>query len=155
MDAGFTKTLKRLAEDIFACFLQPDYESNLYLYEHRIHSSKIKCISLIQKHARREDASQMLAIYNGLIDCGLLRWRIKDKSLFSICRPELSAIGEALAKILSGENDDLSVQITALESINQSVLQVTAKEPLAFLLFIGGLKALKENCVAIHSTAGA
>jgi hypothetical protein len=194
---SFYKALKKLAEDIFACLLQPDYETNLYLYERRIHISKIKCISLIQKNTKNnEDMSRLLSIYNGLIDCGLLRWRIKDKSEFAICRDELVDIRNALVAFLSSrdvpaeseseqlplssrdvpaesESEQLPLssrgvsagsmseqphhflakQISALESIYQSILQITAKEPLPFLLFIYSLKTLKESCVAIARIA--
>lgn len=176
MDAAFNKALTTLVQDIFACFLQADYETNLYLYEHRIHDSKNNCISLIQKRAKDSDVATMLGIYNGLLDCGLLRWRIKDKTAFGICRKELTDIRDALIALLdscssdsSARNSDsssrrmpgprdenfLNGKISALESVNQSVLQVAAKEPLAFLLFISGLKALQENYLAIHCIASA
>lgn len=159
MDAGFNKALKKLVDDIFACFLHEDYENNLYLYEHRIHNSKTRCLSFIQKHAKGDDVSLMLGIYNGLMDCALLRWRVKDKSVFQICHNEMLAIKDALiAALLSSEPESsraLSASITALESLNQSVLQVAAKEPLAFILFVYSLKTLKENYFAIYSTASA
>ncbi len=161
MDASLRKAFGRLAEDIFACFLRADYENNLYLYEHRIHDSKSRCIALIHKRAKREDVSCALTLYNGLVDCGLLRWRIKDKSAFEVCRAEMAAINNSLVAILSSRAASgagpsaFNMQVDALEALYQSVLQVTAKEPLPFLLFIYSLKALKENCLAIHCTASA
>lgn len=155
MDRKMCKALKKLVEDIFACFIQSDYEENLYLYERRVHISKMKCLALIQRRAKDAGVSRVILFYNGLIDCGLLRWRIKDKSVFSICHAELVGIRDALIKMLGGEEDHLDECIMALESVNQTVLQVAAKEPLPLLLFICGLKTLKESYLAIDRIASA
>ena len=151
----YYKALQKLAEDIFACFLQPDYETNLYLYEHRIHISKIRCASLLQKN---QTEPRLLTLYNGLLDCGLLRWRVKDKTVFAVCRNEMTAIADGINKMLMATNSDegfLSEHIANFEAIYQSVLLVTAKEPLAFLLFIYSLNVLKENFFASHLAASA
>lgn len=147
---GFNKALKALADDIFACFLELDYENNQYLYEHRIHNSKFRFTSYLLKHANSKQATNMLATYNALIDAGLLRWRVKDKSAFAICGKEMADIKNALF-----DGIELSKQIAAFESIYESVLQVTAKEPLPFLLFIQSLKKLEESILAITHTASA
>lgn len=144
---GFYKALKVLAEDIFACFLHTDYEDNLYLYEHRIHNSKIKFLSLALKYATHPGRMRLQALYNGLVDGGLLRWRVKDQSTFAICSKEMTGIRDALMACLSSNEGlgALSQAISEFESIYQSVLQVTAKELLPFLLFIQSLKTLEET----------
>lgn len=134
----YKTVFKHLIEDIFACFLQPDYEDNLYLYEHRIHKSKRKCATLILKQGAHANLSGLITIYNGLLDCGLLRWRVKDKTAFALCRDEMAALEEALI------NGAISTSIPALESIYQNVLLVSVKEPLPFFLFIQGLKILEK-----------
>jgi hypothetical protein len=147
------KALQKLAEDVFACFLQPDYENNLYLYEHRIHISKIRCAALLQKH---KNEPQLLTLYNGLLDCGLLRWRIKDKTVFGVCRNEMTALLDAIGKMLMSTGSDegfLTEHIASFEAVYQSVLLVTAKEPLPFLLFIYSLNALKETFFASQPAA--
>jgi len=142
------KQLQNLTSDIFACFLQSNYEDNLYLYEHRIHTSKAKCIPLPPQQQR---------IFNGLLDCGLLRWRVKDKSVFQVCHNEMVVLANTLklSLTLKKNEDALSSAISAFENIYQNVLAVTAKEPLAFLLFIASLKVLKEACFASQCTASA
>lgn len=139
----FTTALKRLTEDIFACFLHPEYADNLYFFEHRIHHSKTNCLIILQHLANTTDISRQLLLYNILLDCGLLRSRVSDKAIFEICRKEFTAILEAITH--QTPENPLSAHITALEVTYQNVLLVTSQQPLPFLLFIYSLKALEQE----------
>src|SRR3990167_1811350 len=82
--------LKRLNQEIFSCFLQPEYSDNIYLFERRIHLQKNKCIRAIYRLHDVGIVSQLNELYANLMDMAQLRRRVKDYTLFDICRPELT-----------------------------------------------------------------
>lgn len=135
-----------LSRDIFACLLQAEYIDNVYLFERRLHESKRKSLLCLAK--LRE--SKLDTLFDLLMDMALLRHRVSDHTIFSLCANELSAISEELSKIfleMGGVVRDeiaLAEKIQLFEDMFHHVLSVTAREPLAFLLFIASLKAFRK-----------
>lgn len=156
--------LEELTGEIFSCF-QQSYKDNQYLYEHRLHDAKIKFLQALNQLRRFSNADNLKIIklenlFTILIDCSQLRARITDFTIFEVCRADLIAIEKIMRQLLQGirQHHDLeevrnhpNIETTALlaliaqfEGTYQSVLRVTAHEPLVFLLFILDLKAFSE-----------
>lgn len=159
------KYLRLLSQDIFACYLQPAYADNVYLFERRIHSQKTRCIRLLaDAYSKMGNVSQNKTIiatlenvFESLLACSLLRFRVTDQSVFAVCCSELTEIYDQLDKNLVEmaavyqhknpflNTEGLQEKIELLENNYQTVLQVTAKEPVVFLLFISSLKSLANE----------
>lgn len=159
------ESLVKLTDEIFACFLQPAYAENTYSYERRIHVQKKRFIGLlqyaIQMDTKKNHYHAMLVslekIFELLLSCALLRVRVTDQTIFAVCHQELTDIYEELRlnlnemlNVFKRKNSYLNTQglldrIERLENNYQTVLQVTAYEPLVFLLFISSLKDIKEE----------
>lgn len=154
--------LSSLCDTIFSCFLQPEYPDNVYLFEKRLHDCKIQCLSSLSdlrdvtKSARLplEQVERLDELYDALLDCAQLRWRVKDHHTFLICQDELTMINLAIAKIFNAMAQDsltpdliavLMDKIKRLEENFHTVLQISAKDPVVFLLFIESLKLLTQE----------
>lgn len=163
--------MKLLSQDIFACFLQPAYAENIYLFERRIHAQKTKCIRVLtearlicirsNKDLKVLDALER--IFELLLACSLLRFRVSDQTIFAVCGMEMGEIRDSIdqnlnemLEVYSHKNphmntDGLQTKIEHLENNYQTVLQVTAKEPLVFLLFISSLRSLTTEIEGFYS----
>lgn len=171
------KALRRLNDDIFACFLEPAYQDNTYLFEHRIHVQKnhllVSLIALRKNllpetnavaHSCSVMVMQLDKLFDLMLDYAQLRRRVSDNAIFSVCFVELLGIRDEINKLLSDMvstfpkgNFHLSTQgllekINRFEEVYQSVLQVSAREPLVFLLFIAGLKDFCQEYEALYSS---
>lgn len=152
---GAIKKLHAVAKDIFSCFVQQEYADNMYLFEHRLHLAKanffevIAALDVNDKHYR-----QLQIIFDILMNIAQLRRRVTDFHIFSVCEREMLAIAVALddvftamraVTLMSQEKIDaypLEEKITQFANHYQAILNVAAKEPLAFLLFIASLNHL-------------
>lgn len=105
------------------------------------------------------------SVYGAHLDClwdltislGSIRYRLTDFSVLTMSQDEMEALLKALLAILdeiisSPEKSSkmtvfeaLQTAIQKFEELYQSMLQTVAKEPLALLLFIQDLYALKET----------
>ena len=139
--------LAALSREIFSCFIQPEYPDYLYLFERRIHVQKMKIIKHLNTPFPR-----VYYIFESLLDCAQLRWRVKDHTTFTLCQDELTSIRNELdqifmqmAKQITIETSNLTQKIERLEENYHHVLKATAREPLVFLLFIFGLKNMNEE----------
>lgn len=159
---GILRNLKQLSNDIFSCFTVL-YADNVYIYERRLHQQKTKYSDAIQKINDCPELQALIAAANHileeLIDCSQLRWRVTDAATFELCQLEMRAIQQVINlnfDILMSINLECATQafiamdqqIANLDSNYQTVLQIAAKEPFVFMLFISSLKRL-EN--ALHS----
>lgn len=169
------EALKALSEKIFSCLLSPDYNNNKYLFERRLHKQKNTCIQSLQQLIQAslfaekkvlKDKKEILiflnqtlnSLFDIFIDCALIRQRVTDYSLFEICKDELQALDIEIAHYINHINDksrpydisNLNFAINKLESIYNTVLQVAAPEPLAFLLFIESLKELSKKLTTLN-----
>ncbi|OGT62334.1 MAG: hypothetical protein A3E85_03740 [Gammaproteobacteria bacterium RIFCSPHIGHO2_12_FULL_45_12] len=172
--------LRQLANDLFESMVVPDYADHLYLYERRIHKQKnryLLSLERMEKVARswkgRQTSkryqviarllSDLYQLYDNLMDCAQLRHRVDDFHLFSLCRQEMQWVVKAfdqlflaLSKVDKGtslEDDFIRVMeaIQCFEANNESVLQVTAKEPMIFLWFIASLKTMCTNAKGLQA----
>lgn len=169
------RQLITLNNEIFSCFLQLDYSDCLYLYEKRLHVQKIKCKAILaqlrqlvsqtpeEKRSHFDLTQQKLGqIYDLLLDAAQLRRRVSDYATFSLCRRELQDINQEINRLLDGlvsvinknhftpDVAMLQQKIDRLEDIYQHVLQVSAPEPLVFLLFIGSLQLLSKEIMTCY-----
>ena len=173
--------LKQVNHEVFSCFLQPEYPDNVYLYERRLHVQKNKfmhSMSLLReniqffetklpedkRHILTEIEAQLGRSYEIIIDCALLRIRVTDHTIFSVCMDELSNIANEIDKLYDQINRlingrkyqvnliEFAEKITRFEECYHGVLQVTAKEPFVFLLFISSLKSLYEETAGIYES---
>lgn len=155
--ANAMNSLNVLLREVFSCLLEPDYVSQLYYFERRLHKQKNKCLNNISCIQVVDAKNRCMHLFEVILDIAQLRRRVTDHTTFGIVTNELSDILLALntsfaqiqKKILNkktGSNEDhsLSRAIDGFEGIYFSVVNVAAREPLVFLLFIDGLKTLSE-----------
>lgn len=118
-------------------------------------------------------------LYAQLQDLSLIRIRVTDQDLFAICRAELVELGASLRDLLyimqanckiklisPGNNCDAKAMLCAnklakfneaikkFETINANVLQITAADPLALVLFVAALKNISINLEAMFRIKG-
>lgn len=138
-------SLRRLNQTIFSCFLDPSYPDNLYLFERRIHQQKRKFMRAIIKCRNIQQATNLNQFFDAMMNYSQLRWRVTDFNVFSICAKELNALSQAIDSLIVTDQKNTVEVVEALqqlEDIYQQVLQISSPDPLAFLLFIAGVKAL-------------
>lgn len=163
-----------LSKETFACFIDSAYQDSHYLYERRLHIQKNLCmatlnrLSILEKIAqdrlsKTDDAhlvvliNQCRFIYDNLVACAALRWRVKDHATFELLQRELTlALNEITAlfsdmeKMFSHKNPLLNTEglvkaIRLIEQNYQHVVQVAEKDPIVFQIFITNLSALAEE----------
>lgn len=171
----YVAALEKVTVTLFDCYLNADYPSYCYLYEKRIHDAKSAAIlasvqteTIIKKLSsnpsrithfvtRKRQCDDLFLL---LIDSGQLRHRVNDHATFRFCADEMSQIKLYLLEqfnhlkqsvlketgsILHEESDTL----LNLEGVYEMVLQVVAKEPINFLLFIQDIKQLSERLMNV------
>lgn len=167
------RNMALLNQDIFSCFLRKEYNDNLYLFERRIHTNKTKCMQSISKartitehsakkmhkeQKRRIDQliTKLDKLYEIMLDYAQLRRRVSDHTVFFLCASELEAIAKEIGRLFSAlsrnvfsaieiDTTPLTEKIRDFEDNYLHVLQVTAREPLVFVLFISSLKSFQEE----------
>lgn len=170
------RQLDAVCTDAFSCLLQPDYAETVYLFERRLHKQKIIFMQTMlqmgaairlqvagdEKEWLQESINIVDEIYAAIIEAAMVRWRVTDATIFSLCRKELvdvyreicKAFLEAIAVVKSKQaviaTKQLEYKIHALEENYSHVLQVAAKEPLMVMLFIDSLKLLSAKLGAIR-----
>ena len=103
---------------------------------------------------------QMQTLFEMILDIGQIRRRVTDHTVFALCNDELSGIDDALNQLLPALASDnkqkvadgllmMERYITQFESNFEHILRVTAREPLVFVLMLGTLKSLLEECSQI------
>jgi hypothetical protein len=158
--------LDKLASVILSCFTTSDYSENVYLYERRVHKQKIKCLGTMAELAARETgitkparclSTEMQTFFEIILDIGQLRRRVTDHTVFALCPNEMIAIQLSIALMFRAfasrqnkEQLELSMlsferDLYQLENIFETVIKVTAREPLAFVLFLSALKSLLQH----------
>lgn len=156
--------LRELNKDIFACFFNSDYQNQIYAFEHRIHAQKRQLFTWLQKlksltTSNAIDCAKRIEKVTDLtLDYAQLRTRIKDPSTFELCAKELTAlmasIDEVYAELIKIKPKPAVLQILAdkiaeFENNYQQILQVAARDPLDFILFIQSLKMLHKQLTHI------
>lgn len=159
--------LINLNDDIFACLLQSDYGTNVYLYERRIHYRKAQYLHVLKKinrefkDATKDDVvAKIKSTYSDLLDISQIRRRVKDYTTFALCQPEFKKISHEIKRLLQTVNIyfvtnkiqiDLKPFARAVQQLDDNyhhVLQIAAKEPIVFALFIQSLNRLPQNWIS-------
>ncbi len=167
---------RQLNKTIFACFLDPAYQENIYLFERRIHVFKNKIIestlqlrNLLQTKYISNKTEFVYAVnhldllFDVVLQYAQLRRRVTDNTIFAVCVAELTAVQDEIEKLLSDmiatfphkkyhlRADNLFEAIKRFEEIYQNVLRVTSREPLVFLLFIASLQDVCKELAAFYT----
>jgi hypothetical protein len=162
--------MEKLENDIFSFYLNPDYSENVYLFEHRMHKQKNKCMQLLlslhELESKKIKTSPTVIIleqiFDSLLAIAQLRHRVTDHTIFAVCFNEMNAIHEEITKNMHEmlavyrhknpymNTSGLQDKIERLEENYQTVLQVTSREPMMFLLFITSLKSLQREIEAFY-----
>lgn len=174
------KDLKKLNTEIFACLLEPAYPENIYLFERRLHLRKNDYLSAMtrlreiarvlsikmtneEKASHDKWISSLDFLFENMMDYSQLRQRVSDFSTYSVCAEELknicAAINDCLDSMMAHvKNKKLFINTTHLnEMIGQlennyhHVLQVAAREPYVFLLFIDSLNSFSHKMEELYS----
>lgn len=152
------RALKRLAAHEYACLLQADYPQQTYLFERRVHQAKHAALTALDAANNVSASAALDRLYAMLLACGQIRHRVSDHTTFGLCKEELQAMDTAaqqlfieLIKLAKGkpltlDTYPLADAIKRLEENNQHILQVSAAEPLAFVLFIQAQHAFLAQC---------
>lgn len=173
-------SLARLTDETFSCFLRPEYVDNIYLFERRLHVQKYKFMQamdklrnlakaaegtmhLAEKETIQQTITRLEQLFDAVIDCSQLRRRVSDHTTFEVCAVELKAISKDIERIFAEmiempknkkrelDTSQLASDIKRFEENYLNVLQVTAREPLVFLLFISSLSGLREALEAFYT----
>lgn len=175
--------LQLLSKEIFSSLIYPEYAKNIYLFERRIHIQKTKFMQSfnrlqqiildVERVKNKESIKinhliiKLNLFYDILLDCALLRFRVKDNAIFKVCAIEFIEVSRAIDKAMIDLVDVFSIRnpkqslnimqfmqsIQKLEENYQNVLQVAANDPLAFYLFIFSLKSLLEEMEVFYKMA--
>jgi hypothetical protein len=139
--------LRILNQEIFFCLLQSDYSQYKYAYEYRLRLAKNNC------YAQKKSKQTFYALMLGYAQ---LRRQVSDHHTFALCCRELRQIEHAIDQLCVAAKKQQAIDtstfaraIANFEEIFQSVLMVSAPEPLVFLLFIFYLQALREQFDAL------
>lgn len=171
------ENLHALNNEIFSCLLQPAYTTNIYLFERRLYLQKEKTLHAfnqlknemdrikIENRSPENNHSELFAqlrlLYDIMLDYSLLRLRVTDHTTFGICAQSLteivSEIDNAFIEVKSIflhkkfhiKAELLPKKIKEFEENDQHVLQVAAREPLAFLLFTASLTAFSREIMTL------
>lgn len=151
------RDLDRIRMDLFACLLRQEYADNLYLFERRLHKSKRRFIQHLIKLRAVSVTERLERLFEIMMDAAQIRWRVTDHTIFAVCANELDHLSSAVADInkqlcLFSKKSIVDIDTTSLEGAIKlltdhfnHVLKVTAREPLAFLLFIASWEAWREE----------
>jgi hypothetical protein len=154
-ESELRRHLKFLATEIFSCFLEDDYPENVYFYERGVHKEKINSLYWLSRLRSLKDGKSLQNVLTLLLDAGQLRRRVADHSTFKLCEKELLVIDESLNQVLDlfGKKSAEMVLVGFAAAIDQfedcfvHVINVAARDPVVFILFIESLRALHELAV--------
>jgi hypothetical protein len=109
--------------------------------------------------ARMPDASSLpQAAFELIVDLGQIRRRVTDHTIFALCRNELQELEDGLTGLLKATQHKVLLEkylvratynINQFEDVYEHVINVTAKEPVVFILFINALRSLHKQCSEI------
>ena len=167
-----------LTNELFECLIQTNYPQNIYLYERRLHIQKIRVMQALNNYRmfiycmrpyiHIEEKNHLDSIlqdvemtYNMLLDLAQIRRRVTDHATFLLCAKELDHVRRAIQAILCSLLDakrnvlqnvqnDLGMSIIKFEEVFFQVVEVSAKEPSAFLFFLNTLKRLNRRLITLQ-----
>lgn len=158
------QNLRLLSNEIFSCFISPEYIDNVYLFERRVHHAKSKYFASISRLrevgvSENKFLSYLEWWHDNLIDCAQLRRRVIDHATLSVCRDEMTLVAQNIENIFSAlqrrqqkiDTQDLNISINRLDDNYQHVVKIASREPLVFLLLIESLRSLSESFDQLNS----
>jgi hypothetical protein len=166
--AQAVQELMGLSAALFNCYLSADYLENRFDYLSKFHARRRafayhlsmarELLAQMRPSARVESARQLEkteTLYEIILALGTLLNREKDHSTFAIVTKEFLNINENISaelralkllllkqKKLPPVNNDLEENIYQLEDVNRSAVNVAARDPMVFLLFVQDLSSL-------------
>jgi hypothetical protein len=172
--------LAQLNQAIFSCYVAHNYQEEHFNYEKKLHASrgsflyKINQARALLTHITLSQQQKFSAVVDCIEQCyeifqslGLLIQRVDDHSTFAVAEKEFLALSGNVdtylrqmaaeintLKIRHEESAILSENIYELEEINRTVLQVVAKDPLVFMIFIQDMYALDKMFVRLFAAIG-
>jgi uncharacterized membrane protein YgaE (UPF0421/DUF939 family) len=162
--------LAELSQAIFSCYVAHNYQEEHFNYEKNLHACrgsflyKISQARTLLTHITSSQQQEFSTVVGCIEQCyeifqslGLLIQRVDDHSTFAVADKEFLALSGNVdtylrqmateintQKIRHEEYAILSENIYELEEINRTVLQVVAKDPLVFMIFIQDMYALEK-----------
>jgi hypothetical protein len=173
--------LAQLNQAIFSCYVAHNYQEEHFDYEKKLHASrgsflyKISQARTLLMHLKSSPQPKFAAMLDCIEQCyeifqslGLLIQRVDDHSTFAVADKEFLALSGNVdtylrqmaaeintLKIRHEESAILSENIYELEEINRTVLQVVAKDPLVFMIFIQDMYALEKMFLRLFAAIAA
>lgn len=155
---GF-KALAEYTQIFFAGLEASYYPQHIYRVERALHFKRMRCLQVIeawQMIAERSHTVKACArlkeTFTLLIDASQLRFRISDFTVFGLCADEIKQLGKTLVAGLTQLEHQNTLAANELQSIQQAlahwdaiyqqVVNVSAREPVVFVLFTETLKRL-------------
>jgi hypothetical protein len=155
-----------LGQTIFTFFLAKDYQALHFNYERQWHSNNVKFLKKLRqsqwllnyfhgdfKSRFAKVLSNIEQLHEILMAMWLLIDRVEDHTTFDVATKEFTRLSDgmlaylhALAAQLRRQKfslpEDFSEAIDELQEVNHDALQVVAREPIVFLLFVQDFIAL-------------
>lgn len=149
-------------------YLKRDYQDQHYFYEKELHKQRLQFFSIMQKiHEllnkignKKKSKTEVVVndinmLFEVVMALGNLRYREKDHTSFGMMFKEFTFISKYMTSTLrylsqqirNKKNTKMEMSgfkkaIKSIHSIYQTTLQVTTKEPTAYLIFIRNLEAV-------------
>jgi hypothetical protein len=168
--ASSLRDLLDLNQTFFSFYLHRDYNSQMFVYEKRLHENRRDFLYnitrarefLLEQPAYTAVLADIEQIYEIILALGLVLYRVHDHSTFEVAGKEFSALEIAITTALQllaanlrtgkyGEilGQELPEAIRDMEEVNRNALQVVAADPLVFMLFIQDLTTLDSRLVQL------
>jgi hypothetical protein len=102
--------------------------------------------------------------YAGMLDYAQLRRRVSDYNTFAVCKQELEVLAHEinillvrLIKATGNKSGDFNLEpfttgINRMEENYHNVIQIAAREPLVFLLFISSLNSFQTSLQSLQQS---
>lgn len=115
-------------------------------------------VSKLRKVLSAAELSPIESLYETVFLLGLLRFRVRDRALFEVCRQELAALSGSLSGVLQQACDtgfelalaEFDEVKAALQAMYDSVLYITAREPQIFEFLLMHLELFRRALLAVR-----
>ncbi len=155
---GF-KALAEFTQILFNSFEASYYPQHVYSVERALHFKRLRCLSVIETWQPIVERSGTTMAYTCLqesftllVDASQLRFRISDFTVFGLCADEIKQLSQVLvtgltqlehqADLTSAQLAPIQRALAEWDAIYQQVINVSAREPIVFILFAETLKRL-------------
>jgi hypothetical protein len=150
------KYTRLLCQDVFSCFLSPDYLNNYYTFETKIHKQKRQWLKAKVSFEKYSISNQLDELFSLILNMAQLRHRVTDYAEFIVCEREMQALAhtfdQVFLSILSPEKFSLALRnleekIEDFIAIYQQILTVSAKDYFVYFIFITSLDLIYKNII--------